>query len=137
MESVQRSGFFVVSTPSGSRPPLLLLRSQRPGSSARGSPSRSLLKGRMRSGPPMVAGSAPPTTLEEAIGLAIADTVGAAFGELHHAQYWYQHWAAAYRARAVRLAAMVAEVSARGCHRERILRVFLHWRLVCPRGAGL
>ena len=89
-----------------------------------------VLEGRMRAGPPSVADSATPTPLEEAIGLAIADTVGAAFGELHHA-------ATAYRVRAVRLAATVAEVIARGNLRERTLRVFFHWRLACSRGKGV
>ena len=78
----------------------------------------------MRSGPPSVAGSATSTQdpLEEAVGLAI-QVVQA------------EHAAAAFRGRAMRLAATVAEVLARRYLRERVLRVFLHWRLVAsPKG---
>ena len=69
-------------------------------------------------------GGATPSTLEEAVSQAIADTVGAAFGDLHHA-------VAAFRGRAQRLAVTVAEVAARGHHRERALRVLLRWRMAC------
>ena len=77
----------------------------------------------MRSGPPSVAGSATSTQdpLEEAVGLAIQEVEA-------------EHAATAYRGRAQRLAATVAEVLARGSLRERLLRVLLHWRLACSRG---
>ena len=77
----------------------------------------------MRSGPPSEAASDPSTQdpLEEAVGLAI---------QLVQAD----HAVAAYRERAVRLAATVAELLARGNLREQLLHMLLHWRLACTRG---
>ena len=77
----------------------------------------------MRSGPPSEAASDPSTQdpLEEAVGLAI---------QLVQAD----HAVAAYRERAVRLAATVAELLARGNLSEQLLQMLLHWRLACTRG---